>query len=411
MRKIVLSVVLLLALGGCGSQATEQKVTPLTTQTTLPADGIITKAQLQTIATKDQTYAFNGRSGAIQYQWRYLGKQIQNPVQQKLRLKFETKQLAAIKKAADHATDALGLTIAPMQLAGTPELVVTLPKTWQADQVVLVRAHKGQLKKVSGSPVTLTKTNHQTRLRFQVLESGVKYYLVGGKTNQAVKTTAEKAAAAAQPATEAGQTGTSQADPQKTAATNQVVNSATKASESKAAAPATSQVAAETKPADDQTTSAAGASHTAADTTEQKPATQTAQPTVTFSISAANVLDHLSELKKEKQPYVPKDGWIVKPEQVPLKPNESVYDLLVKVTKEKKIQMEADWTPVYNAYYVAGINQLYEFDCGSLSGWTYEVNGWSPNYGASKYTNLKAGDTISWDYTLELGHDLGNSLK
>ena len=33
---------------------------------------------------------------------------------------------------------------------------------------------------------------------------------------------------------------------------------------------------------------------------------------------------------------------------------------------------------MYNSYYVEGIGNLYEFDCGSESGWMYKVNGWFP---------------------------------
>ena len=53
---------------------------------------------------------------------------------------------------------------------------------------------------------------------------------------------------------------------------------------------------------------------------------------------------------------------------------------------------------MYNSYYVEGIGNLYEFDCGSESGWMYKVNGWFPNYGCSSYT-LSDGDVIVWCYT------------
>ena len=47
--------------------------------------------------------------------------------------------------------------------------------------------------------------------------------------------------------------------------------------------------------------------------------------------------------------------------------------------------MASRYTPLYKSYYVEGINQLYEFDCGKNSGWMYSVNGEYPNYGASSY--------------------------
>ncbi len=61
---------------------------------------------------------------------------------------------------------------------------------------------------------------------------------------------------------------------------------------------------------------------------------------------------------------------------------------------------------MYNSAYIEGINNLYEFDCGSLSGWMYKVNEWFPNYGCSRY-ELKNGDDVVWCYTCDLGYDVG----
>lgn len=63
-------------------------------------------------------------------------------------------------------------------------------------------------------------------------------------------------------------------------------------------------------------------------------------------------------------------------------------------------------TPIYNSAYIEGIGNLYEFDCGELSGWMYKVNGWFPNYGCSRY-RLKSGDRVEWVYTCDLGRDVG----
>ena len=48
--------------------------------------------------------------------------------------------------------------------------------------------------------------------------------------------------------------------------------------------------------------------------------------------------------------------------------------------------------------YIAGINYLYEFDLGELSGWTYRVNGTSPSVGCGSY-HPADGDTVEWIYT------------
>ena len=67
-------------------------------------------------------------------------------------------------------------------------------------------------------------------------------------------------------------------------------------------------------------------------------------------------------------------------------------------------------TPAYKSVYIEGINNLYEFDCGKLSGWMFSVNGEFPNYGSSTY-KLQDGDQVSWIYTCDLGADVGNEFE
>ena len=119
------------------------------------------------------------------------------------------------------------------------------------------------------------------------------------------------------------------------------------------------------------------------------------------------ILNNMDNLKSTKTSFVPADGYILYASTVEYTPGETVYDLLYRICRDTGIQMEADYTPVYSSYYVRGINQLYEFDCGELSGWMYSVNGWFPNYGCSKYT-ISDGDVIQWRYTCDLGRDVGD---
>lgn len=126
----------------------------------------------------------------------------------------------------------------------------------------------------------------------------------------------------------------------------------------------------------------------------------------TFTITCSTILDNIDDLDPEKIELVPKDGIILKKQKVQFKEGESVYDVLVKVCKDNNIHMESSWTPMYNSAYIEGINNLYEFDCGSLSGWMYKVNEWFPNYGCSRYV-LKNGDDVVWCYTCNLGYDVG----
>ncbi len=128
-----------------------------------------------------------------------------------------------------------------------------------------------------------------------------------------------------------------------------------------------------------------------------------------LSISCNTILDNMDYLDPEKVELVPDDGWILEPTEVEFYEGESVFNILKRTCKQKKIHMEFSDTPIYNSAYIEGINNLYEFDCGELSGWMYKVNEWFPNYGCSRY-QLKDGDIIDWVYTCNLGIDVGEGF-
>lgn len=130
--------------------------------------------------------------------------------------------------------------------------------------------------------------------------------------------------------------------------------------------------------------------------------------TCTISISCATILDNMDDLNPEKIELVPDDGWLMKPEAVTFQEGENVFDVLLRICQERKIHMEYVNTPMYNSAYIEGIGNLYEFDCGNLSGWMYSVNNWFPNYGCSRY-QLQDGDVICWVYTCDLGADVGDN--
>jgi len=85
---------------------------------------------------------------------------------------------------------------------------------------------------------------------------------------------------------------------------------------------------------------------------------------------------------------------------------DSVFDVLLREMQNAGIHMEFRNTPGLGSAYVAGIDNIYEFDAGSLSGWMYRVNGEFFNIGASQHI-LQAGDVVEWLFTLDLGRDLG----
>ena len=132
-----------------------------------------------------------------------------------------------------------------------------------------------------------------------------------------------------------------------------------------------------------------------------------AQSLCTITIRCETIFDNADALEKAKAPYVPEDGVILPVTTVEFTSGETVFDVLQRVCEAADIQLEYSWTPLYDSYYVEGINHLYEFDCGFESGWMYKVDGWFPNYGCSAY-ELQGGEEIVWCYTCTgLGTDVG----
>lgn len=120
--------------------------------------------------------------------------------------------------------------------------------------------------------------------------------------------------------------------------------------------------------------------------------------TCTIQIQCKSILNNMDKLKEGKNRYVPSNGVILTTSKVEFKEGDTAYDVTRRACSATGIQIEASYAPVYGSYYVEGINHLYEFDCGKMSGWMYKVNGWAPNYGSSEY-KLKNGDSIVWYYT------------
>lgn len=107
---------------------------------------------------------------------------------------------------------------------------------------------------------------------------------------------------------------------------------------------------------------------------------------------------------------LPGDGTILAETAVSFTEGESVLDLLLRVCREKKIHFEYSETPLYHAAYLEGISNLYEFDCGSLSGWMYSINGVYPPLSCSQCFPAD-GDRILVRYTCALGEDIGGSYS
>lgn len=131
------------------------------------------------------------------------------------------------------------------------------------------------------------------------------------------------------------------------------------------------------------------------------------------SIRCDTVLNNMDQLSEELKngDFIPKDGVILPKTEFSLKEGDNVFSLLLASTKAKKIQMDYQGSPDVGTgvVYIKGINHLYEYSCGPLSGWLFKINGKFSSGDASDYV-LKDKDYVEWVYTCDLGRDVGSDF-
>ena len=397
----LLMSMLLIVSTGCGksgsgdssSDKKTDKTETLADVNTIPEDGVITKEQFKTVAGENKKVQFKGTTDdGITYIWTYDCSKIQNPADQNLKIDFSEKDLDDLKKQANNANDALKMTMYGKGLICVPDLEVQLPEAWQSNSAYLVKEQSGKLARMSDVVVTTqakkdTKPKEgTTSLKMSVTSLDGDCYIIGGITEQQNKGAAS-ANKAENGTTNSESEGSDESENSGENSYNEEGSSGSGDVSDGGASSSGSSVKQDV--ANDEEVS--GSSHTC-----------------TISISCATILNNMSDLKSGKEEFVPSDGWILAASEVEFTEGESVHDVLQRVCKDAGIQMESSFTPAYNSAYVEGINNLYEFDCGQLSGWMYNVNGWFPNYGCSKYT-VQDGDVINWVYTCNLGKDVGDN--
>lgn len=136
--------------------------------------------------------------------------------------------------------------------------------------------------------------------------------------------------------------------------------------------------------------------------TPQKTAEDSTSLTCALTVRCDSILDHMQEFNPEKIELVPEDGIIFSQQKVEFIEGESVADVLKREMKQAGIHLEFVQIPMYQATYIKAINNIYEHDCGELSGWMYKVNGEMPDTGCAQ-TLLNSGDTIEIIYTCDFG--------
>lgn len=117
---------------------------------------------------------------------------------------------------------------------------------------------------------------------------------------------------------------------------------------------------------------------------------------VRLTIQCTSILGSKDLWKEGLEEVIPPDG-IFYDGECGFSPGDSVYHILRNVCSEKDIPLDSQYTPVFGTYYIRGIGNLYEFDCGDESGWKYSVNGITPGEGSSSYFP-RNGDYIVFFY-------------
>ena len=112
------------------------------------------------------------------------------------------------------------------------------------------------------------------------------------------------------------------------------------------------------------------------------------------------------ELSESMLSVLPADGIVLEKFELEYEEGETVFEVIAKAVKENKIHME--YTGTAKIPYIEGVANLYEFDCGPLSGWMYQVNGWFPSFSMGQY-QVERGDSIELIYTCDLGEDVGDT--
>ena len=131
-----------------------------------------------------------------------------------------------------------------------------------------------------------------------------------------------------------------------------------------------------------------------------KPTTTTAttskkEITCTRTIECKAILSNMDDLKPGHEKYVPQNGYILNNYTCAVNSGDTVFDVLEKACDDNSIILTSH-SSGYGVY-VAGINNLDEFDCGSQSGWKYKVNGVDANRSCGYY-KLTGGENIVFYY-------------
>ncbi len=163
--------------------------------------------------------------------------------------------------------------------------------------------------------------------------------------------------------------------------------------------------------------------HTVTLTVKEK--ATSSKPSLEFDIDKADIAGYVKvsftdkgkRVDGEQNVAYPKAlGTIISTKSVPFAKGDTVADVTLRLLDALDFTYEHSGD-TKSGFYLSSIGNftvsgveyesLGEFDCGSGSGWMITLNGEFIEYGASDF-EVENGDTIKWQYTCQLGADIGD---
>ena len=363
----------------------------------IPADGIISANVFEKIKDNDDIGIFNGNSNDITYQWLFMGSLIDSAKDENLLVSFSNTQNEEIKKQlSSEYVQELSFSLNDIP-NGKPTLSIYFIYPWNVDFVEVYRYDSALNEAVLVSTAALENVPNAV-ITFIPQEYKGLFYLVGRNNDSQDNPNIQN-------------TQTNEVEPQRNQNPQQddYVNEGDSQNNNNYTPdtqPQTEQRDNPTVTQDQYLTDPIPDSRPTPVEPEDVVVDDSKRYTATISIRCDTILNNMNKFNKDKLSVLPSDGTIMNTRTAVFYEGESVFDVLQREVRASGIHMEFQFTPIYNSVYIQGINNIYEFDCGELSGWMYKVNGWFPNYGASRYS-LQQGDIIEWVYTCDLGSDVG----
>jgi len=364
--------------------------------------GVVSSSVFKKLMSSNDMMMFNGESEGINYQWLFLGNYIKNPTDINLLMSFKNDELEGIKRSTNSEWIQSFQFNETNDIEGNPTISIEFTTKWDCNGADIYKfdENSSSYKVISGATV---ENSDKTTITFTLLDNKGKFYVVGNKIGKDIAINDDEDKGIKEEVEK-----NDKEEPQK-----YLTDGIESGSKSKGKYAETAGERAKLAQGSDNKDK-----YQTDPIPEGKPAPTEWQDSIidkskvkkaTLSIRADTLLIPSNyEVAKSngKAEVIPENGVIYETREVEFYEGESVFDVLLREVKKEKIHMEFSMTPIYNSNYIEGINNLYEFDGGELSGWMYKVNGWYPNYGCSRY-QLKDGDVIEWVYTCDLGRDVG----